>query len=133
MIIPKNFVRKLWWDGRIGHTTYLMFLLTFVNFIIITYNFLIEGNEFFEKFTNDMWLFAIIFIVFYLPGAILIGRWHVNTQLSVELVMRMYENPIMAKMVRGILDAKTGRATQEEIEEFRKFVKEIESKDIKEF
>ena len=80
-----------------------------------------------------MWVFAVIFIVLYFPGAILIGRWHVKTQLSVELVMRMFENPIFAKMVRGILDIQTGKATKEEIEEFRKFVTEIESRDIKEF
>ena len=133
MIIPRNFVRKFWWDGRMGHTTYLMFLLTIVNFMIIAYNFLLEGNEFFEKFEEYLWLFGIIFLVLYVPVAILIGRWHVNTQLKVELEMRMLENPIMAKMVRGILDDKIGKATKEETEEFRKFLKEIESRDIKEF
>jgi hypothetical protein len=133
MIIPRNFVRKFWWDGRIGHTTYLMFLLTIVNFMIIAYNFLLEGNEFFEKFEEYLWLFGIIFLMLYVPVGILIGRWHVNTQLSVELEMRMLENPIMAKMVRGILDDKIGKATKEETEEFRKFLKEIESRDIKEF
>ena len=133
MIIPRNFVRKFWWDGRMGHTTYLMFLLTIVNFMIIAYNFLLEGNEFFEKFEEYLWLFGIIFLVLYVPVGILIGRWHVNTQLSVELEMRMLENPIMAKMVRGILDDKIGKATKEETEEFRKFLKEIESRDIKEF
>lgn len=133
MIVPKNFARKLWWDGRMGHTTYLMFLLTFVNFILIAYNFLLEGNVFFERFASDLWLFGIIFVVLYFPAAILIGRWHADTQISVEMTMRMLENPIMAKMVRGILDAQTGKATKEEIEEFRKFVKEIESRDIKEF
>ena len=133
MIIPRNFVRKFWWDGRMGHTTYLMFLLTIVNFMIIAYNFLLEGNEFFEKFEEYLWLFGIVFLVLYVPVGILIGRWHVNTQLSVELEMRMLENPIMAKMVRGILDDKIGKATKEETEEFRKFLKEIESRDIKEF
>ena len=133
MIIPRNFVRKFWWDGRMGHTTYLMFLLTIVNFMIIAYNFLLEGNEFFEKFEEYLWLFGIIFLVLYVPVGILIGRWHVNTQLKVELEMRMLENPIMAKMVRGILDDKIGKATKEETEEFRKFLKEIESRDIKEF
>ena len=39
----------------------------------------------------------------------------------------------MARMIRTLLDVKTGKATNEEIEEFRKFVKEIESRDIKEF
>ena len=133
MILPKNFVRKRWWDGRMGHTTYLMFVLTFANFLLIAYNFLLEGNIFFEDFTENLWLFIVIFIVLYTPVAILIGRWHAHTQIPVELSMRMFENPIIAKMVKGILDVQTGKATKEEIEEFRKFVKEIESRDIKEF
>ena len=133
MNIPKNFVRKIWLDGRTGHATYLMFLLTFVNFIIIAYNFLLEGNPFFESFAEDLWVFVVIFIVLYFPVAILIGRWHAHTQIPVELTMRYFENPVLAKMMRGILDTQTGRATKEEIEEFRNFVKEIESRDIKEF
>ena len=45
----------------------------------------------------------------------------------------MLENPVLARMIRTLLDVQTGKATKEEIEEFRKFVKEIESRDIKEF
>ena len=133
MNIPKNFARKRWWDGRTGHSTYLMFVLTLVNFILIAYNFLVEGNPFFESFSENLWLFVIVFAVLYFPTAVLIGRWHAHTQIPVELTMRMFENPIMARMVRGILDTKTGKSTKEEIEEFRKFVKEIESRDINEF
>ena len=39
----------------------------------------------------------------------------------------------MARMVRTLLDAKTGKASEEEITEFRKIVSEIEKKDIHEF
>jgi len=129
----KNFLRKLWWDGRMGHTTYLMFLLAFVNFILITYSYLLEGNMIFEKFISELWLFSIVFMALYFPIAILIGRWHTNTQISVEMTMKMLEDPITAKMVRGLLDVQTGKATKEEIEEFRNFILEIEKKDIKEF
>jgi len=133
MIIQKNLLRKLWWDGRMGHTTYLMFLLVFVNFILITYSYLIEGNAIFEKFISDLWFFSIIFVIFYFPISILIGRWHTNTQISVEMTMKMLEDPITARMIRTLLDVQTGRATKEEIEEFRKFVMEIEKRDINEF
>ena len=133
MIIKKNFFRKLWWDGRMGHATYLMFFLAFLNFILITYSFLIEGNKIFEKFISDLWLFTIIFLVFYIPISILIGRWHTKTQISVEMTMKMEEDPITARMIRTLLDVQTGKATDEEIEEFREFVDKIEKQNIDEF
>ncbi len=131
--MQKNFLRKLWWDGRMGHATYLMFFLAFLNFILITYNYLIEGSEILKIFVSDLWIFGIIFLIFYFPISILIGRWHTNTQISVEMTMKMLEDPITATMFRVLLDAKTGKATKEEIEEFRKFLNEIEKNDIKEF
>ena len=130
---PKNFLRKIWWASRIGHSTYLMFLLAFSNFIIITYSYLLEGNAFFEKYVSDLWVFSIIFVVLYIPASILIGRWHTNTQISVEMTIRGYNNPIQAKMMRILLDVETGKATEEDIKEFRKFVNEIEKRDINEF
>lgn len=133
MIIQKNFIRKLWWDGRTGHSTYLMFLLAFVNFILITYTYLIEGNTIFQKFISDLWLFCVIFILLYFPISILIGRWHTKTQISVEMTMKMLEDPITVKMIRTLLDVQTGKATKEEVEEFRKFSAEIEKRDINQF
>jgi len=116
-----------------GHATYLMFFLAFLNFILITYSFLIEGNKIFEKFISDLWLFTIIFLVFYFPISILIGRWHTKTQISVEMTMKMEEDPITARMIRTLLDVQTGKATDEEIEEFREFVDKIEKQNIDEF
>ena len=133
MFFRKNFFRKLWWDGRMGHATYLMFFLAFFNFILITYSFLIEGNETLEQFVSDLWLFAIIFLICYFPISMLIGRWHTKTQISVEMTMKMYEDPITAKMIRILLDVQTGKATEEEIREFRKFIGKIEKQDINEF
>ena len=133
LIFQKNFLRKLWWDGRMGHANYLLFLLAMANFILIAYNFLLEGNTIFEKFISNMWLFTIIFGIFYIPVAILIGRWHTNTQISVEQTIKLFEDPIMARMIRTLLDVQTGIATKEEIDEFRKTMIEIENKDINEF
>jgi len=133
MPIQKNFLRKLWWDGRTGHAAYLMLLLQFVNFILITYSYLIEGNAIFENLISNMLVFSIVFVIFYFPVSILVGRWHQYTQLSVESTIKIEKNPILAKMIRTLLDAQTGKATKEEIEEFRKFVSEIEKRDINEF
>ena len=129
--IQKNFIRKCWVDGRAGHTSYLMFFVAFLNFILIAYNYLIEGNQIFEKFFSELWIFTIIFLVCYFPAAVLIGRWHTKTQISIEETIKKLEDPILAKMVRTILDVQTGKATDKEIEEFRKMVSTIEKKDSK--
>lgn len=123
----------MWWDGRMGHSSYLMFVLQLVNFLLITYNFLIEGNKIFEAFITDLWVFVTIVTIFYIPISILIGKWHTDTQIKEEMQMKMFQDPITAKMIRGLLDAKQGKSNENEIKEFRKFLIEIEQKDIKEF
>jgi len=128
MIFQKLFFRKLWWDGRIGHSTYLMYFLVFVNFILISYNFLIEGNSIFEKYFPNLLLFSVIFIISYIPISIIIGRWHTENQISIEMTMKHSEDPILAKMFRTLLDSKTGNSLNDEIQEFKKLLKDIEKK-----
>ena len=131
--MQKNLLRKMWWDGRMGHSSYLMFTLQLVNFLLITYHFLIEGNKAFATFITDLWVFATIVIIFYIPISILIGKWHTDTQIKVEMEIKMFQDPIMAKMIKGLLDVKEGKADKNEIKEFREFLIKIEKKDIKEF
>jgi uncharacterized protein YneF (UPF0154 family) len=126
--MQKNFLRKLWWDGRMGHSTYLMFFLAFLNFILITYNYLIEGDGLFNGIVSNLWMFVIIFLILYFPISIFIGRWHTNTQISVEMTMKLEQDPIMARMIRTLLDVQTGTASEEEIKEFRKMLTDIEKK-----
>ena len=128
MIFGKIKTRVLWLDGRIGHTTYLMFFLTFVNFIIISFNFLIEDSVMLKDIIPSMWIFSTIFIITYIPISILIGRWHRYTQLTTEYRILHEENPVIATMMKILLDVQTGVATKEEIAEFRKMLTKIEKK-----
>ena len=130
MIHQKNLMRKLWFDGRNGTTNYFLLFLAMTNFILITYNFLIEDITIFNNLLSNMWIYAIIFATLYFPISILIGRWHTNTQLSVDLTIKMNRDPIYAKMIRTLLDVQTGKASQEEIKEFRKEMEEIEKINI---
>jgi len=123
-----GWVRRRWWEFRQGHSIYLIFLLTFMNFILIAYRLLIERVAVFKELVPDLWMFALIFIVFYLPAAILIGYWHRRTQLVVETTLVQQQNPVLARMIRTLLDVQTGKATKEEIEEFRKMLIKIEKR-----
>jgi len=66
MIHRKNLIRKFWLDGRTGTTNYFMLLFAMTNFILITYNFLIEDNVIFNNILSDMWIYTIIFVILYL-------------------------------------------------------------------
>ena len=80
MNFRKTFIKRRWYDGRTGTTTYLLFGLTLMNFILIAYRFLIEKNTLFENLISDLTIFSIIFIVTYIPISIIIGYWHRKTQ-----------------------------------------------------
>jgi uncharacterized protein YneF (UPF0154 family) len=120
--------RRRWWEFRQGHTVYLIFVLTFINFILIAYRLLIERVTFFKDLVPELWIFALMFILVYVPAAILIGYWHRRTQLRVETTIINQQNPVLAKMIRTLLDVQTGKASQEEIEDFRDMLKRIENK-----
>ena len=72
------------------------------------------------------YILCLIFLILYFPVSILIGRWHVGTQLKIEMILKVSEEPIPARMFRVILDIQTGIATKSEIEETRKMIEEIE-------
>ena len=128
MKFEKSYIKRRWFDGRTGTTTYLLFGLTLMNFILISYRFLIEENTLFENLISDLTMFSVIFIVTYIPISIIIGYWHRKTQWKVELAIKQLENPMNAKMFRTILDVQTGKASDKEIREFREFLTKIESK-----
>ena len=128
--MQKNLLRKMWWDGRMGHSSYLMFALQLSNFLLIAYNFLLEGNKIFETYVTNLWIFVTITMILYIPISILIGKWHTDTQIRVEMTMKMFEDPITAKMIKGLLNVKEGKINEEEINEFRKFLIEIEKTSI---
>ena len=121
-------MRSRWYEFRLGHSTYLIFMLTFVNFVLISYRLLIERIPFLQEFIPQLWIFAVMFLAIYIPVAIIIGFWHRKTQLKVEQTLSLQQNPFVAKLFRTMLDIQTGKASKEEIEKFRGFLINIEKK-----
>jgi hypothetical protein len=76
----------------------------------------------------ELWIFALLFIVLYIPTAIIIGYWHRHTQLKVENTITMQQNPFYAKLFRMLIDVELGNLTKEEIEKYRSFLINIEKK-----
>ena len=120
-------MRRRWYDFRLGHSMYLIFALTFANFILISHRLLIERVPILNEFFSSLWFFAIIFILAYIPISILIGGWHRRTQLRVEQDIITRQNPFLAKVLKLIINIQTGQASKEQIESMRKTLEEIET------
>lgn len=118
--------RRRWYDFRQGHGLYLIFAMTFTNFILIFYRLLVEQVEFLGDLFSNLWLFVIIFLSVYIPVAILIGNWHRKTQMKIEHEQSMKQSPLMAKNFRIMLDLLEGKASTKEVEDLRKFWRSIE-------
>ena len=122
----QDWFRRRWFDFRQCHSVYLIFLLTFANFILIFHRLLIERVEFLNEIFNELWVFVLVFIIIYIPASIMIGAWHRKTQFRVEADVMIRQNPLLAKIFRTLLDVQTGKISNEEIEEMRTFLKKIE-------
>ena len=119
--------RRRWYDFRQGHGMYLVFAMSFVNFVLIFYRLLIEQIDFLGDLFSNLWIFLVIFLALYIPTAVLIGNWHRKTQMRIEHEQSMKQSPLMAKNFRVLLDLLEGKASKKEVEDLRKFLKSIES------
>ena len=126
--MSSNWFRRRWFDFRLGHSIYLIFLLSFSNFILIFYSLLIERVQSLKDILPDLWMFVILFIVIYFPIAIAIGAWHRKTQIKIENEQALLNNPFMARNFRMMIDIIEGKASKEEIQKFREFLTKIEKK-----
>ncbi len=122
----KDWFRRRWFDFRQGHSVYLIFVLTFANFILIFHRLLVERVEFLNKIFSELWIFVLFFIIIYIPLSIIIGAWHRKTQLRVEAEVALLQNPLWAKVFRTLLDVQTGDISKDEIEKMRNLLKKIE-------
>ena len=120
--------RRRWFDFRLGHSVYLIFLLSFSNFILIFHRLLIERVEFLNDIFSELWMFIILFVGIYFPVSIAVGAWHRKTQIKIENEQSLLNNPFMARNFRMMIDIIEGKASKDEIQKFRKFLSDIEKK-----
>ena len=124
----QSWFRRRWLDFRLGHSIYLIFALSFSNFVLIFYRLLVEQVEFLDEIFTDLWIFAIFFVLLYIPVSIVIGVWHRKTQLKVEQEQMFLQNPFLAKNFRVMIDVIEGKASKEEIEKFQALLRSIENR-----
>jgi len=103
-------------------------MLSFANFILISHRLLIERVDFLNQVFPELWIFALTFILAYIPISIAFGAWHRRTQIKIESEQTLLNNPFMARNFRMLIDIMENKAKKEEIEEFRKLLKSIEDR-----
>jgi hypothetical protein len=112
-------LRRRWLDFRNGHSIYLIFAMTFANFITIQYKLLIDKVPSLDWLFNSIWIFAIIFIAIYVPLGIIIGYWHRKSQWTVEQEALFRENKVGAVMWLYIMDLIEGKVKDEDKKKMR--------------
>lgn len=123
--MANQFMQRRWLDFRNGHSIYLVFILTFVNFILITYNFAIERISFLQSIIGNTVVFAILFVTVYVPAAIIIGYYHRKKQYTIENEAWIKENWIWAWISMYQIRLIEGKATPEETRQVKEYLDAI--------
>ena len=66
-------VLRYWIYFKQGHSVYLAFLISFLNFIAIQYRLVIQNIPILYEILPRLWIFATAFLAMYIPIAIIIG------------------------------------------------------------
>jgi hypothetical protein len=120
-----NWARRRWLDFRNGHSIYLIFLMTFANFVTIQYQLLLQRVPAIHSLHINIWIFALLFVAMYLPIGMIIGYWHRKNQFSVEAEAMFNQNQIGATINLFLIDLIDGKVTEEEKQHMRKYLLNI--------
>jgi hypothetical protein len=123
-----NWFRRRWLDFRYGHGIYLVFIMTFGNFITIQYSLLIDKVPELNLVFDNLWIFALVFLAAYVPLGMVIGYWHRKSQWKVEQEAMFRENVVGARIWLFTIKLIEGKATEEEKRNMSEYLSTIVSK-----
>lgn len=110
---------RYWTYFRRGHSVYLIFAITFLNFVVIQWRLLIEQVEPLETLFQHFYLFTILFIITYIPLATIIG-WidYQRGAVPVDQTVAVKANPWARDLSKAIILLAEGK--NEEVVELMK-------------
>jgi hypothetical protein len=88
--------------------------MTFANFITIQYKLLIDKIPYLAGVFDNIIIFAIVFILLYVPISIGLGYWHRKSQWKVEQDALFRENKVGAIMWMYVIDLIEGKVSEED-------------------
>ena len=128
MKINNGFFQRRFYEFRHGHTTYLIFLISFSQFIMISYALAIERLPALSAIFPSMSSWIAAFVGVYVPAAILIGRFHHRHQVAVDQEAYILQNPRLAWVWLTQSRIARGVATEQEIEQYEAYLQKIAGK-----
>jgi hypothetical protein len=88
--------------------------MTFANFITIQYKLLIDQIPYLAGIFDNIIIFALVFILAYVPLSIFLGYWHRKSQWKVEQDALFRENKVGAIMWMYVIDLIEGNVSEED-------------------
>jgi hypothetical protein len=97
-------ILRYWTYFRRGHGTYLVFLLSFANFMVIQYRLVIQHVPFLEALFSSLTAFVVAFFVVYLPMATVIG-WvdYKKLAVPVDATVAAQASPWVRDLAKGLM------------------------------
>lgn len=114
-------ILRLWAYFRRGHSTYLVFLISFANFIVIQYRLLVEHIPVLKLVFANMLAFALAFFLTYIPLATIIG-WldYRRFAVPVDTALVAKASPWVRDLARALILIAEGK-NKEAVELLRKW------------
>lgn len=97
-----DWFKRRWQEFRWGHSVYLVFGFSFVNFLLITYRLLIEYVTALESAFQNLTVYAITTLIIYVPIAVGIGHFHKSKQLKTDVVLVSEKNPYLLEILEKL-------------------------------
>lgn len=88
--------------------------MTFANFITIQYQLLIDRLPYLAGIFDSILIFAMVFILAYVPLSIVLGYWHRKSQWKVEQDALFRENKVGAIMWMYVIDLIEGKVSEDD-------------------
>ena len=122
---PKGLILRLWIYMRRGHGTYLVFFLSFANFVVIQYRLLVQYVPVLKLVFSSLTAFVVVFFLVYVPLAILIG-WYDYRRFAVpvEATLGARASPWRRDLAKALILIAEGR-NEEAVEILKKWTKEL--------
>jgi len=79
-----SWFKRRWYNFRLGHNIYLIFLLSFTNFLVIMYTFVVSQIPLLNWVFPSIIHFAVIGAFLYIPLAVIVGHFHTKKQLPTD-------------------------------------------------
>ena len=97
-----SWVQRRWYEFRLGHSTYLSLFLSLTNFLLIAYNFLVSQVPILSELFSSILVFAVLFVIVYVPFTSYVGHLHTRKQLSTDFIVSGARNPYYAAILEKL-------------------------------